>query len=104
MFHLLFTIPRRLVRSWKFNVCVKPLSDRHAWSTCGRLVQRNMKNITWYLWFSYGNAWSFSYLLMACGQWGHVFSTSANPRSCTYKMAVSPSFTARMGENVKTKC
>ena len=36
--------------------------------------------------------------------WGHVFATSANLRSCTKEMAVSPSFTVRMGENVKQKC
>ena len=40
-------------------------------------------------------------LLMACGRWGHVFVTSANPRSCIKNVAVSPSFTVRMGENVK---
>ena len=38
---------------------------------------------------------------MACGRWGHVFVTSANPRSCIKNVAVSPSFTVRMGENVK---
>ena len=40
---------------------------------------------------------------MACGRRGHVFATSANPRSCVKKVAVSPSFIVRMGENVKPK-
>ena len=39
-----------------------------------------------------------------CGRSGHVFATSANPRSCIKKAAMSPSFTVRMGENVKPKC
>ena len=46
----------------------------------------------------------FMDFLMTCGRWGHVFATGANPRSCIKKLAVSPSFIVRMGENVKPKC
>ena len=42
-------------------------------------------------------------LLMACGRWGHVVASSANPRFCIKTVAMSPSFTVRMGENVKQK-
>ena len=52
---------------------------------------------------SYGNARLFLAFLMACGWWGHVFATSANPRSGKKKVVISPSFTVRGGE-YDTKC
>ena len=45
----------------------------------------------------------FFNFLMACGRWGHIFATIANPRSCIKKVTVSPSLTVRMVENVKPK-
>ena len=39
--------------------------------------------------------------LLTYGRWGDIFATTANHRSCVLKVAVSPSFTVCMGENVK---
>ena len=41
---------------------------------------------------------------MACGRWGHVFATSANPRSCKTNVHMSPSFTVRGGEYDTKMC
>ena len=47
--------------------------------------------------FSYGNASPLLALLKACGRWGHVFATSANARSLTEKLAMSPFSTVHSG-------
>ena len=97
MFHKIFNM-----LAGQILECLRERFYRHAWSTCCRLVQIKKENYTCYVRFSYGNAWwLFLDFLMACGRWGHVFATSANPRSCIKRVAVSPSFTVRMGENVK---
>ena len=42
---------------------------------------------------------------MACGRWGHVFATSANPRSCKIEVAMSPSSDLLfVGENMIPEC
>ena len=41
---------------------------------------------------------------MACGRWGHVFATSANPRSRKKEVVMSPSFTVRGGEYDTNMC
>ena len=55
--------------------------------------------------FSYGNTGPFLALLMACGRWGHVFVTSANPRSCKKKWPCRPLLNLLLvGENMMPKC
>ena len=39
MFHLIFNIGRSDLGNAMF-ACVKRFTDRHAWSTCNRLVQK----------------------------------------------------------------
>ena len=71
------------------------------WSTCSRFVQTNMGKKR----FSYGNAWPFWAYLMACVRWGHVFVTSANPRSCKKKWPCRPlQKLLLVGENMIPKC
>ena len=47
---------------------------------------------------SYGNAWPFLAFSMACGWRGHVFATSANPRSWKKNVTMSPSSTVHGGQ------
>ena len=96
MFHLIFNIGRSYLRMFARNfcgqICLRVPAVASFRKKCGEKC------------FSYGNGWPFLAFLMACGRWGHVFATSANARSCTKNMALSPSFTVRGGEYDTKMC
>ena len=71
IFHFRFTVGRSDSRMFAWNLLRTDMPS----STCSRLVQTKMEKKR----FSYGNAWPFLALLMACGRWGYVVVTSANP-------------------------
>ena len=75
MFHLIFNVGGPDLRMFASNV----LQTDMPWSTCSRLVQNKIGKKKS---FRAETPDHFLAFLMACSRWGHVFATSANPRSC----------------------
>ena len=90
MRYVLLNIEHREVRS--SNVCVKHFTGM-PWSTLQSPHSEKMKEP----FFSYENTLPFLAFLMACGRYGHVITTSTDPRSWERK-AMSPSSTVHWGQ------
>ena len=98
MVHVIFNIAIRQVRSWH----VSAKFDRMPWSTCRRLVLKKDGNNAFIL-----RKRAVTIFRLLHGLWSvrTRFRHYRQPcRSCKKNMSVSPSFSVRVGQDVKPRC